>query len=184
MKKICVLFPGIGYQFDRALLYYSAKMAEGYGYEILRVNYSGFPGNLRGDDQRIREASLFAFEQAKYELDAVDWSEFEDILFVSKSIGTIVAAMAEEYYDVKARHVLYTPFKDTFSFSVKEGIAFHGTADPWVIDHEGLSKCSTVPMVVIDNVNHSLEGKNVIENIKILQYVIETSEEVIRGKQR
>lgn len=181
MKKLCVLFPGIGYQFDRSLLYYPSKMAEGYGYEIQRVNYSGFPSNLRGDEQRIRDASVFAFEQAKYELDGIDWNQFEDILFVSKSIGTIVAAMAQEYYDLKVRHVLYTPFKDTFSFSVKEGIAFHGTNDPWVEDDEGLLKCSNVPMYIIDNVNHSLEGKDVLKNIDILKDVLKRTEEFIGG---
>lgn len=181
MKKLCVLFPGIGYQFDRSLLYYPAKMAEGYGYEIQRVNYSGFPSNLRGDEQRIREASVFAFEQAKYELDGIDWNSFDQILFISKSIGTIVAAMAEQYYDLKVRHVLYTPFKDTFAFKVKDGIAFHGTADPWVEDDEGLIKSSTVPMNIIEGVNHSLEGKQVLDNIDILKDVLKKTDEYIRG---
>lgn len=34
MKKIAVLFPGIGYTCDKPLLYYSAKLAAEKGYEV------------------------------------------------------------------------------------------------------------------------------------------------------
>ena len=36
MKKLAVLFPGIGYHCDKPLLYYSKKYLKVYGYEIIR----------------------------------------------------------------------------------------------------------------------------------------------------
>ena len=39
MKKLAVLFPGIGYHCDKPLLYYSKKYLKVYGYEIIEVNY-------------------------------------------------------------------------------------------------------------------------------------------------
>ena len=38
MKKLAVLFPGIGYHYDKPLLYYSKKCLSAYGYEIIEVN--------------------------------------------------------------------------------------------------------------------------------------------------
>ena len=35
MKKLAVLFPGIGYHCDKPLLYYSKKCLSAYGYEII-----------------------------------------------------------------------------------------------------------------------------------------------------
>ena len=33
-EKLAVLFPGVGYQIDRPLLYHSAKLARERGYEV------------------------------------------------------------------------------------------------------------------------------------------------------
>lgn len=41
--KLAVLFPGIGYTCDKPLLYYGAKLAKSYGYEVKRVEYGNFP---------------------------------------------------------------------------------------------------------------------------------------------
>lgn len=47
-KKIAVLFPGIGYTCDKPLLYYAAQIAAEQGYEIVKVNYSGFEAGIKG----------------------------------------------------------------------------------------------------------------------------------------
>ena len=39
MKKIAVIFPGVGYHADKPLLYYSKKIASQNGYEIVEVPY-------------------------------------------------------------------------------------------------------------------------------------------------
>ena len=38
-KKICVVFPGIGYHTDKPLLYYSKKYMMAHGYDIVDVTY-------------------------------------------------------------------------------------------------------------------------------------------------
>ena len=48
--KAAFLFPGIGYTFDRPLLYYGRKIAAECGYEeIVPVPYSWTGGKLRGN---------------------------------------------------------------------------------------------------------------------------------------
>lgn len=52
MKKLAVLFPGIGYHCDKPLLYYSKKCLSAYGYEIIEVNYKHFP-HMKDKDELI-----------------------------------------------------------------------------------------------------------------------------------
>ena len=48
MKKLAVLFPGIGYHVDKPLLYYGAKLAKQYDLEIVEVKYGEFHENIQG----------------------------------------------------------------------------------------------------------------------------------------
>ena len=41
MKKIAVVFPGVGYTKDRPLLYYAGKLAAANGYELIHRDFSG-----------------------------------------------------------------------------------------------------------------------------------------------
>lgn len=38
--KLAVFFPGIGYHSDKPLLYYSSKIAQELGYDIIQVAYN------------------------------------------------------------------------------------------------------------------------------------------------
>ena len=40
-KRIAIIFPGIGYSSERPLLYYSRKVLQKNGYEVINVNYQG-----------------------------------------------------------------------------------------------------------------------------------------------
>ena len=92
MKKLAVFFPGIGYTVDKPLLYYSRKIAAEQGYEIKLLPYQGFPSKIMGDRGRMEESFRIALEQTQQMLSEMDLSQYEKLLFVGKSIGTIVAA--------------------------------------------------------------------------------------------
>ena len=47
MKKIAVLFPGIGYNCDKPLLYYSRRLAQNAGYDSI---YCGQPVKVKYDE--------------------------------------------------------------------------------------------------------------------------------------
>ena len=177
-KKLAVFFPGIGYTCDKPLLYYSARLARQHGYEILPVSYTGFPENIKGDTLKMQAAFSIAMEQAEELLQNTDWKSFTDILFISKSVGTVVStAYASQHY-LQVRHILFTPLLETFSFPADHAIAFHGTADPWADTKQlqQLSEERKVPLFLTEHADHSLETGDVQTDLQILETVLKQTE--------
>ena len=56
MKKLAVIFPGVGYHTDKPLLYYSKKLAAQNGYEIIEVPYGKFPPKVKGSKEKMEKA--------------------------------------------------------------------------------------------------------------------------------
>ena len=195
MKKLAVIFPGIGYTVDKPLLYYSRRIAESRGYEIKLLPYSGFPPKVKGDQNRMEESYRIALAQSEEMLSDVEFAVYDDILFIGKSIGTIVAAQLAESSPLRdrIRLVLYTPLEETFQFvglsqlcSGAAAIAFTGTADPWVGGKESriqdLCRERGVECHVIPEANHSLESGNVLTDLRNMVSIMETTERFIRNE--
>ena len=188
MRKLAVIFPGIGYLFDRPLLYYSRKLAENLGYEIVPVYYSGFEKGMKGSAQKMQRAFEQACRQADDILKDVNFSNCADIVFISKSIGTAVAVRYALQNGIAARQILYTPVDGTVRFLPelkKSGagtIAFTGTADPWVTPGyiEKAFDENAMPLQVVEGTNHSLESGNVIEDIGMLQEIMRITESFLK----
>ncbi len=185
MSKIAVYFPGIGYHCDKPLLYYSRNIACELGYKNYRnISYTYNAGNIRGNEAKMTEAYEALFLQAETELADIDWSEYDDILFVSKSIGTIIAASYAAKYRLKdARHILYTPLAQTYLFPPKHAISFIGTADPWSDTDEiiRLSNANHIPLTVYDGCNHSLESKHTLSDIENLKDIMQRTFDYCKG---
>ena len=103
-NQLAVLFPGIGYHIDKPLLYYSAKLAQAV------------------------QTALSATEE---QLTTIDWTAYDRVFFLSKSIGTAIAARYAVQHNIHPRQVYYTPIEQALPYLDPTGIAFHGTADPW-----------------------------------------------------
>ena len=127
-KKIAVLFPGIGYTCDKPLLYYTGKLAVARGYKLVKVEYGNFPSGIKENKEKMEEAFRCGLEQAEKILQDICWEEYEDILFVSKSIGTVISSAFARRHQLSAKNILFTPLQQTFLFADGNGIVFHGTA--------------------------------------------------------
>ena len=172
--KLAVFFPGIGYHCDKPLLYYSHKLAVQYQYETVRIAY----GNLR---KELDEAFEDALAQTEECLENVDWDRYEEILFISKSIGTAVACAYAQQHQIRCRNIYYTPLAQTFAGGPQKGIVFHGTKDPWVkteLIREGCRE-NALPLYVIGEGNHSLEVNETQQNLLILEQVMEWSRQYL-----
>ena len=112
----------------------------------------------------------------------IQWDAYDDILFVSKSVGTAIAAAYARTHGVICRNVFYTPVALTFDEKPRNGVAFTGTADPWVETETVLSSCEKagLPLTVIEGGNHSLETENPMRNLDILKEVMEKTRRFIR----
>ena len=138
-SKLAILFPGIGYTCDKPLLYYSGKLAAVCGYELKPVPYGNFEPGIKGNPQKMEEAFRSALQQAEGILRDVDFADRE-LLFLSKSIGTAVAAAYAEQHGLRVKSVSFTPVEQTFRFAKGDGIMFHGTADPWARDSKKIQE--------------------------------------------
>ena len=181
-RRLAVLFPGIGYHCDKPLLYYSAKLARAAGYEVLPVPYSGFPEKVRGDGEKLRACLDLAWDQAEAMLAGVKWHDWREILFVGKSIGTLVASRYALERQLAVKSVLLTPLVETFRFVRGSAIAFHGTADPWADTGAIIAACreSGVPLFLTEGANHSLETGHVLRDLSTLRETLERIEAFIQ----
>lgn len=174
MKKIACLFPGIGYTCDKPLLYYSWKLLKGMGWEIIPVSYSGFPSGVKGNAEKMEQCAVMALDQAETLLRDIDWSEYTQILFVGKSIGTVICTAYAHRHSLPCRQILFTPVEATFRFASPDAIAFHGTADPWAdtkIIEQSCKKLG-IPLYETENANHSLETGDVSKDIKEMRKIM------------
>lgn len=181
MSKIAVLVPGIGYTCDRPLLYFAGKLAQNSGCQIIRLGFRHLGGkkNLIGNEKKMKKVFEHALEQTDEQLDIDELTKAEEVFFISKSVGTVVAAAYEAGHRKKfaaegtdVRHIYFTPVAGTFAFMRPEsGIAFHGTADPWVEHALVVNACreKNVPLYITDNANHSLETGDVMEDLETLR---------------
>ena len=114
------------------------------------------------------------------------WDEYEEVVFVGKSIGTVVAARLAEEMNNKVRLILYTPVEATFSGKMGDAVSFIGDNDPWSIPEDviRLAKRRGVPISVYSGCNHSLEGKSAVDNLDILKDVMQKTKAFVESGDR
>ena len=104
-KKIVISFPGAR-GCEIPLLYFGAKHFEDQGYEKRFVAY---PGNREITLENVLNNALEVLRD-------LDWNEYEDVVFVAKSLGTVVSGMIREMLGIPARLVLFTPLEETLPY--------------------------------------------------------------------
>lgn len=180
--KLAVILPGIGYHCDKPLLYYSGKLAEQNGFEVVRVPYAGFPKKVKGDTARMRSSYDIAMTQTEEMLRKIDFSAYTDVVFISKSIGTVVAVQYQKKHKIKARNIIYTPLAETFPVGGSAGVVFHGSADPWAEDDaliRNLCDRDGIPMYLVNDGNHSLETGDALQDVINLAEVMKITRDFL-----
>ena len=103
------------------------------------------------------------------------------VLFVGKSVGTVVSAAYAKRHGLRCRQVLFTPVEATFKFAGKDAIAFHGTAAPWADTKQIESACRhlNIPLYETANASHSLETGDVEADIREIRKVMKIIKEYV-----
>lgn len=184
MKKLAILFPGVNYSVDCPLLYYAGDICENAGFAIYKVKYEGYgKAQTAAKASSLEECIKLEYEALKGKLPRDMLQEYEELVFVSKSMGTVLAAHLEEDYSLpKVTHVMLTPIDQTLPYlKAQKKIAYMvtGTADNKV-NHEVLREMSrehNYPLTEIEGAGHRLEIKgDVQKSIKILADIMEVIE--------
>ena len=185
-KKLACFFPGIGYTCDKPLLYYSRSLLQKMGWEVVCVPYSGFPAGVKGNAEKKEQCVKIAAEQAEGLLKKIRWNRYDDILFVGKSVGTVVGPAYAKAHGIDCRQILFTPVEDMFAYTGEKAIAFHGTADTWTETDVIRANCHRlgIPLYETPDANHSLETGHVGRDIRELGKVMRLVRYFAAGEER
>ena len=86
MKKLAVVFSDNGYHNDRPLFHHATNLMKGFGFEVIDVEYGIFPKGSNMD-----EACELVKQYAQEYLCHVRWEDYDQIVFIAKSLGTVAA---------------------------------------------------------------------------------------------
>lgn len=174
MKKLAVIFPGMNYNSNKPLLYYIKKILKKEEFDIIEIDYGKLPNEKN-------MAFEIAKDKAKEGIRKIEWSNYDEVLFVSKSIGTIVAGIIASKLNLQIRHIWLTPVNESISFMISNGIVFSGKSDPMITTSVLISECDNnkVPLYLYDGCNHSIESGVMQEDLRILTDIIDKCENYI-----
>ena len=178
MRKIAVIFQGVGYTKDRPLLYYSGKIAAAFGYELVWPDFSGLVWSKEAlkDPVRMEEILNVCIGRAEAACEAKQITADDTLLFLSKSIGTVVAAAYAKKHGLPAKQIFFTPLPDMERFvEAGNGLVFYGSADPYALPETIARLCceNQLEAYCIDNANHSLETGRVLQDIAALERIMQ-----------
>lgn len=171
---IVVCFPGTGYTCKEALFERIANDFSARGYDVVRLDFSHIPFR---EIESLEEAVAVAQRAVKWQLSQITFTDYDDVVFVSKSLGTILAAQYERDNDMLPRHLYLTPLNKTLMLVRPESRVIAmvlGTEDRFLTGRALTSFCEPRNMVchLVEGVNHSLKdeqdaerNRQIIENI-------------------
>jgi len=112
-------------------------------------------------------------------LESKNLSQYEKIIFIEKSIGTVIGMEIEDELVLEhVTHVVLTPIRNTVPLlNEKRKISYMATgSEDGMIDLQNLQevcKKYRIPLTVIKGVGHRLEkGIDTKKNLKILQDIM------------
>ena len=166
-KKIVISFPG-GRGYEIPLLYFSSKYYEDFGYEKLFINCP--------DSSEIKYEILY--ERAEKIIQSIAFEDYENIVFIAKSIGTVVACKIKEMYKIPASLILYTPLNDTLPYINNKNdvlLVSAGENDRYLDSKTLRELCEkeSIKCYIEPNVGHRMEVKGDLRrNLEIIFNVI------------
>lgn len=159
MAKAVVLFPGVRYSCDTPLLYYAGKVFARRGYEKFEVSYGDGIFSTKNLEQKFMDLR----DKVLSDLLALNLEQYEDVVFVSKSIGTVFAGWCASQLSVNVRHIYLTPLEQTLPFmdpvtDIAVGAGMDEYLDPQQLEQWCRSK--KIRLTMYPNVGHRLEDRD------------------------
>ena len=118
-------------------------------------------------------------------LSGISLPDAGQILFISKSIGTVAATAFAKQHSVPARQLLFTPLADINRYVEDgNGLVFYGSGDSFADPDVIADICAARHLEAhcIEGANHSLETGHVASGLKNLRRVMDRVEAEIAAK--
>jgi hypothetical protein len=187
-KKLAVFFPGRKYGVDCPLLYYSDYLCRAKGYDTMYLHYAAHreEKSIMTIEEEIENAKTYV----RRRLMAIDVSNYEEILFVSKSIGTVLAAYFQTEKNLKVRNLYFTPLEQTLPYFAEkrqnhpeDNFVIAGTKDPFLKADKLKEVCEReqIHYYQVEGVGHSMEGENIEETLEYMKEIMKVAERFIEG---
>lgn len=173
-RILVIEFPGANYGTEKPLFHYIRKQALLLGIDVLSLEY-GYKVSRTVPDwdedlfNKITRDILNA-------LDEISISKYDKVIFVSKSIGTVIAGKVEQTLSKEVYQIYLTPINSSLPYITrsKDCTVILGDKDPNINITE-LHKLheNGLPVILISDGNHTLETNNINRTIDILKEIIE-----------
>ncbi|MCL2376457.1 MAG: alpha/beta hydrolase [Defluviitaleaceae bacterium] len=176
-KNLVILFPGGNYTTEKPLLHFAEfKYRALKGYDCVKINYGDCLKKNLSPDEIIENIKSFILPQ----IEAIDFSSYDDIVFVSKSLGTIIAGWLTDKLNISnIRHIYLTPVEQTLPYITNNNnisMVVSGTKDKQMQADVLKNHCqrNKVSLKLIEGANHHLEiPEDINASIEILKIIAE-----------
>ena len=168
MKNLVVTFPGIR-GCEIPLLYFGAKYYEDKGYEKIFV---GHPPLDELDFEGL-------YEDARKQLQTVDFTRYDKVVFVAKSMGTVVAGRIKEAFQIPATMIMLTPIEETIPYIRGDNdiaLIAAGSKDRYLATAKLEEICikEQIPYYIEPDVGHRMEVKGDLEkDLRVITNVMQ-----------
>ena len=187
--RICFMFSGTGYTYDKPLLYYATMVMLEQGVDVVHVHYSysEVERSLPFNDF----ASLMVSEVELVVKKVVGEGDYREVVFLGKSLGTIPIIsnyLKDERHSI-TKFILLTPLlkKDVLFDCLIESdnhiLIVIGTDDPYYVQSK-VTALNEKPYIMIKEIrqaNHSLDivPNNTSSSIQVIGDIMEAIREFI-----
>lgn len=166
---LVIILPGGNYSCDKPLLHYLRKSSVDNNCDVLCIDYSDVYKELAfGKDMTNK-----IYSDTLKVLNKVLEFSYKNIVFIGKSIGTIIIGRLRESLDDKynMKSLYLTPIKPSKNYLNQfPGLAISGTMDKQFSEANKNEVVESEMMIV--KANHALETRGTINTIKLHEEII------------
>lgn len=158
VHKLAVFFPGRGYTCRQPLMQKCIAHYAALGYVTRCLDFSALP--LR-QAPTLEEAAAMLRPALAAQLGDVDWRAWDEVVFVSKSLGTVCAGFVESTMPAPPAQLYLTPLPQTLPYVTPASRVLGmviGTEDSFqsAAVVERFCAARGIPCLVVPGVGHSL----------------------------
>lgn len=184
--RICFMFSGLGYTYEKPLLYYVTMLMIKHGIDVVQIHYT-YPKELM--TKSTDEIAGVMMQDIDLVLqDVLSHDDYKNIIFAGKSIGTIplIQRMMKDDAYKDAVMLLLTPLLtrselfESLLESTHKGLIAIGTRDHYYTEAVHQLKTNKMNIAVIENGDHSLDVLySPAESLRALETVLNGIEQLL-----